>query len=343
MVAGFSGPAFERPVEQDADALDRLIRQAARRPLLFTPGTGYTYSNRGWALAGYVAQKVEGVPVEDLMDREVFGPLGMTGSTLRFWERDLAQGYHEGATTRNLPGPASLTRRYGPAGMMVSTNHDVGLLLATLLNHGRSPSGDQWLPEALVAEMFRPQAEAESELGGHTRYGLGWEVDSTFGTPTIKKAGSVVTMVSLWVMLPDMRAGFGLLFNRQDYRVLPLVANLVRALGGGELQPFPEAPPAAPLTAPPAAAVARARMDAWTGRYDTRSGDLAIAWRNDSLVTRYEGMPATLVPVDDSTAMLVNDVVGHAGRRLSFRPRAGGTTLWIDADSIGVRLGAIAP
>jgi len=343
MVAGFSGPAFERPYEQDAEALDRLVREAATRPLLFAPGTGYTYSNRGWALAGYVAQRAEGASVEELMDREVFGPLGMTGSTLRFWERDLVQGYHEGRSTRNLPGPASLTRRYGPAGMMASTNRDVGILLSTLLRQGRTATGEQWLPAELVAEMFRPQAEAESELGGPTRYGLGWEIDSTFGSLTIKKAGSVVTQVSFWVLLPEMRTGFGLLFNREDYRVVPLVANLVRVLGGGELQPFPETGPNPPFTAPTAASIARPTAEAWTGRYDTRSGDLSIGWRGDTLVTRYEGMPAVLVPADDSSAILVDDVLTHAGRRLSFRPRRGILTLWVDDDSVGVRVGPNQP
>ncbi|MGE0556018.1 MAG: hypothetical protein AB7R55_21525, partial [Gemmatimonadales bacterium] len=183
----------------------------------------------------------------------------------------------------------------------------------------------------------------ESELGGPTRYGLGWEVDSTFGSLTIKKAGSVVTLVSFWVLLPEMRTGFGLLFNREDYRVVALVANLVRVLGGGELQPFPETEPNPPFTAPAAASIARSTVEGWTGRYDTRSGDLSIGWRGDTLVTRYEGMPAVLVPADDSSAILVDEVLTHAGRRLSFRSRRGALTLWVDDDSVGVRVGPNQP
>jgi CubicO group peptidase (beta-lactamase class C family) len=336
MVVGFSGPAYARPYEQDAQALDRLARAAAAMPLLFAPGEGYAYSNRGWAVAGYVVQRVAGTSIEDVMQTEVFGPLGMEQSTLAFWAvPDLVQGYKEGYTVRNHPAPASVTRAYGPADMMVSTNRDVGRLLAALLAGGRAHDGGQALSADLVAEMFRPQADAESELGGPTRYGLGWEVDSSFGTLTIKKAGSVTTMVSLWVLLPETRTGIGFLFNREDYQVLPLVANVVRILSGLDAEPFPSGP-APSFTAPAPVTVSAGARAAWVGRYDTRFGDLGIFLRGDSLLARYEGLETSLVPRDDSSFVLVSDIVAHAGKVLSFRPRSGRVTVWLDADSIGV-------
>ena len=46
---GFSGPAYQRPSIVDDGALERLVRTMAAEPLLFAPGEGYAYSNRGWA------------------------------------------------------------------------------------------------------------------------------------------------------------------------------------------------------------------------------------------------------------------------------------------------------
>ncbi len=337
MVVGYSGPAFATPPVHDADALEREMRRAVALPLLFTPGQGYAYSNRGWALAGYVVQRVAGAPIEEVMARELFEPLGMRGTTLAFWTvPDLAQGYREGRTRRNIAAPASLTRAYGPAGMVVSTNRDVGRLLAMLLPGGRGAPGGAVLPPELVTEMFRPQADAEAELGGPTRYGLGWEIDSTFGTLTIKKAGSVGTMVSLWVLLPELRTGFGLLFNREDYRVLPLVANLVRILSGGEAEPFPaESPPA--WTPPAAVPMTPGAARRWAGEYDTRYGELVVTLRSDSLVARMEGLDVGLAAASDSTFTVITDVVSLAGRTLGFRRQGGRVTAWLDGDSLGIR------
>lgn len=333
MVVGYSGAAFATPPVQEPEALEAEIRRAAALPLLFAPGEGYAYSNRGWALAGYVVQRVSGMPIEAFMARELFEPLGMTGTTLAFWTvGDLAQGYREGFQVRNRPGPASITRAYGPAGMVVSTNRDVGRLLQALL-----AGGSPVLPPELMAEMFRPQAEAESELGGPTRYGLGWEIDSTFGALTVKKAGSVGTMVSLWILLPESRTGVGFLFNREDYRVLPLVGNILRILGGAEAEPFPAGPVPSPPALPPAVALSAPARGRWVGEYDTRFGDLSVFERGDSLWARFEGFDMSLVPRSDSAFGLAVDLVSHAGRTLGFRRQGGRVTVWLDADSVGIR------
>lgn len=336
IVAGFSGPAYQRPPVSDDSALARLAQAMTKLPLNFAPGTGYTYSNRGWALAGYLIQRVSGRPVEDFMRDEVFRPLGMTQSTLEFWKvPNIAQGYVEGRATRNHPHPASITRAYGPAGMYVSTNRDVGRLLRTLMSGGRTYDGHQFLTPALVAEALRPQAEAESELGGPTRYGLGWEVDSMLGTTTIKKAGSVHSMVSLWVMAPERKTAIGLLFNREDYQIVPLVGNIFTALAGGEVGPFPAGEPVAEVAAPVAATIPAATRARWLGRYDTRVGDMTVFLRNDSLLADFEGSEALLVPTSDSTVALVDDLVSHRGKTLAFR-RSG--VVWSEEDSLGIKI-----
>ncbi len=334
---GFSGPAYRRPPIQDSAAVERLARSMAAQPLLFAPGEGYAYSNRGWSLAGYLVQRVSGRPIEDFMREEVFRPLGMTGTTLEFWKvPNLVQGYAEGRQTRNHPHPASLTREYGASGMIVSTPRDMGRLLVAMMNGGRTVEGKQFLTPALIAEALRGQAEAESELGGPTRYALGWEVDSMLGTTTIKKAGSVHSMVSLWVMLPERRVGFAFAFNREDYQILPLVGNVAAVIAGGEAAPFPDAArPEAPV--PAAAAVARSRLAGWVGTYDTRFGEVTVYLRGDSLWTDYDGSEVALVPANDSSFALVDDLVSNAGKTMTFGRRQGTVLMTVSGDSVGAR------
>lgn len=336
---GFSGPAHAQPPVQDDGAVERIARESASLPLDFAPGSGYVYSNRGWLIAGYLIQRVAAEPVEAFMRREVFEPLGMTETTLEFWKvPNLVTGYEAGFKVRNVPHTASLHRGYGPSGMTVSTPRDMGRLLVAMLNGGKTVLGTQFLTPQLIAEAMRAQAEAESELGGPTRYGLGWEVDSSFGALTVKKAGSVGTMVSLWIMLPDRKTAVAFAFNREDYGAVPIAPAVFKVLAGGPVDTLPTAtwtpPPAVvPVATTPAA---RAR---WAGLYDTRFGDTRVFVRADSLFTDYEGGEASLVAVNDSTFAIVDDLVHHAGKQFVFRRQPGGVTIWHSAkDSLGIRV-----
>ena len=335
--AGFSGAAYQKPSIQDSAALGRLAEAMTQLPLAFAPGEGYLYSNRGWALAGYVVQRVSGEPIEGFMQREVFQPLGMTGTTLAFWTvPNLVQGYVEGRTVRNIPHGPSLTREYGPAGMIVSTPRDMGRLLVAMMNRGKTVNGTQFLTPELIDEAVRGQAKAESELGGPTTYGLGWEVDSMLGTLTIKKAGSVHSMVSLWVMLPAQKTAMAFAFNREDYSVLGLVPIVAKILAGGQADPFPSPPmpPAVPATG---VRTSTAALDRWVGRYDTRVGDLVVSRRGDSLVADYQGAEVGLLPTSDSSFSVISDIVTDGGRRMTFRRRGKPVTMWLGSDSIGIR------
>ncbi len=335
MVQGFSGPAYRRPPVQDSMALERQAHEMAKLPLLFAPGQGYAYSNRGWTMAGYIVQRVSVTPVEDFMRKEVFEPLGMTHTTLEFWKvPNLTSGYGEGRQARNHPELASLSREFGPSGMIVSTPRDMGNLLVALLNDGKTVLGTQFLTPDLIHEALRAQAEAESELGGPTRYGLGWEIDSTFGTLTIKKAGSVGTMVSLWVMLPAQKTAVAFTFNREDYAIVPLAPNVLKIIAGGEAAPFLSAPPP-PFTPPTGVKVAPAVTAKLLGTYDTRFGDFTLAQKADILLADFEGVQAPLTPTSDSTYVAVLDDVKNAGKTFTFRRRGGPVTIWRGKDSLG--------
>jgi D-alanyl-D-alanine carboxypeptidase len=53
------------------------IRLAAWQPLLFTPGSGFHYSNIGYDVLGLVASRAGGKPLADLYRERIFEPLGL--------------------------------------------------------------------------------------------------------------------------------------------------------------------------------------------------------------------------------------------------------------------------
>ncbi len=156
------------------------------------------------------------------------------------------------------------------------------------------------------------------------------------GTLTIKKAGSVHSMVSLWIMLPARQTAMASTFNREDYQVIGLLGNVAKILAGGQADPFPASavPPAAPFT--PVRATS-AVLDRWVGTYDTRVGDLVVSRRGDSLVADYQGMEVGLAPASDSSFTVVSDVVTDGGQKMTFRRQGKAVTVWIGADSSGIR------
>jgi CubicO group peptidase (beta-lactamase class C family) len=71
----FSDPAALRPFA--------LWIKSYTPERIFAPGSTPAYSNYGAALAGYIVQRVSGMPFETYVERNIFAPIGMTHSSFR--------------------------------------------------------------------------------------------------------------------------------------------------------------------------------------------------------------------------------------------------------------------
>ncbi len=149
------------------------------RPLLFVPGSRWSYTNSGFYLLGLVIEAVSGTTYADYLQRHVFEPFGMTSSSLISWQPLLnhrAHGYRRGREgLENAP-------RYDPllpfaAGAVLSTSGDLlryhrgvfngtgtpAALRNALLVRDSLPDGFV-LPYSLGALVF-------TDVGGHRRIG----------------------------------------------------------------------------------------------------------------------------------------------------------------------------
>jgi CubicO group peptidase (beta-lactamase class C family) len=68
-------PVGYNPAVQEPDA--ELIRRSYARPLQFTPGSGYAYSNLGYYVLGEIARVVADAPWHELVEKRVLAPAGM--------------------------------------------------------------------------------------------------------------------------------------------------------------------------------------------------------------------------------------------------------------------------
>jgi CubicO group peptidase (beta-lactamase class C family) len=90
---------------------DYLIAEMPDR--LFSPGAVPAYSNYGLALAGYIVERVSGVPYKDYVRYQIFRPLQMEHSTFdQPLPEDLSPDMSNGYVTASDPaGGSSLYRR----------------------------------------------------------------------------------------------------------------------------------------------------------------------------------------------------------------------------------------
>ena len=105
---------------------------------IFAPGSTPAYSNYATALAGYIIQRVSGMPLNDYLETHVLGPLGMTSSTFRQPLPDelqprMAKGYAAAS------GPARPFEIVGlaPAGALSAPATDIARFMLAHLNQGR--------------------------------------------------------------------------------------------------------------------------------------------------------------------------------------------------------------
>ncbi|HET7092546.1 MAG TPA: serine hydrolase domain-containing protein [Thermomicrobiales bacterium] len=71
---------------------EELIGYGVDKPLMFEPGTNWGYSHTNFVILGQVLEKIGGKPMAELMQANIFDPLGLTGTA--------------GGSTAAIPEPA---------------------------------------------------------------------------------------------------------------------------------------------------------------------------------------------------------------------------------------------
>lgn len=195
--------SIERPT-LDVFPLAVRVQSYALEPLMFDPGSNYSYSNAGINTAARVIEVVSGMRFEDFLQQRLFGPLGMKDTT--FWLTEaqvqrLAKSYKPNATGTGLEEIPITQLRYPltdranryamPAGGLFSTAADLGTFCQMLLGGGIL-AGKRYISPEAIREMTHNQLSGEAlkvvagERGGPADpdgYGLGWMTNTagTFG------------------------------------------------------------------------------------------------------------------------------------------------------------------
>jgi CubicO group peptidase (beta-lactamase class C family) len=161
---------------------DRVLSPIVGKPLGFTPGSAFAYSNTNYVILGRIVERVSGQTWEAYVQQHLFVPAGMRESATMAQEdrlADMARGYvyAQGRAAASKPIAESWA---SSAGGIVSTADDLRLW-GEALSSGRIISASDY--ELLTS----PTKLAD---GSTTAYGFGMKVDRFEGQPRIWHDGN---------------------------------------------------------------------------------------------------------------------------------------------------------
>jgi CubicO group peptidase (beta-lactamase class C family) len=192
-------PQIHQLLARDA-GLNEIFAVACEIPLLFKPGTAFSYSNLGVLLLKEVMERITGMPLRQFMKTEIFEPLAMDATSLGLGGRAVESTAQNQLKPGGLNSNSLYYRELGaPWGGIHSSAPDLTRLLQYELNPRNLP---------LKRETAREMRKNHSE-GLNQPWGIGWMLadshDSYYNTPpTWHRYGW-----SAFVLNPERAPAFG--------------------------------------------------------------------------------------------------------------------------------------
>ncbi|WCM28444.1 beta-lactamase family protein [Sphingomonas sp. QA11] len=185
--------------------LGAFLKQSLPRRI-FAPGTTPAYSNYATALAGYIVERVSGVPYDDYIERHIFAPAGMRWSTFRQplpprLQALMAKGYTLGSGKPNKFEMNHLV----PAAGLTSSGADMGRFMIAHLDNGGA-----LLKPATALQMHTSMLTVIPPLN---RMALGFYEQNVNGREVLSHAGDTVVFHSQLWLFPNEKVGIYMSMN----------------------------------------------------------------------------------------------------------------------------------
>lgn len=196
----------------------------------YAPGAHFEYSNTGYQILGYVAERIDGDSFPAILERRVLQPLGMHATEPQMDDavrQSLAVSYerwpYDGSYVEANWFPYTAAD-----GAIASTTADFGAYVRFILNRGATPNGRILSPRAFEA-FISPALE---------NYAYGVQVSKSAGQTVVGHGGSIYGFNSYFEAHLD--EGFALTFmsnGRLESELLGRVIGIASTALGGNGQP----------------------------------------------------------------------------------------------------------
>jgi CubicO group peptidase (beta-lactamase class C family) len=201
----------------------QLAALVAGRPLLFRPGTRWSYSNTGYVLLGMTIARVSGLSYPTFLARHVFAPLGLRNTGYDS-SHPSPPAHAIGYVSNGQPAPyLDMSVPYA-AGALYSTVADLSRWDDALLT-GRP----QLLRPATLHQMFRPRVAVVPGQAAEGSYGYGWFIDR--GGAEYDHDGQINGFVAQNSLFPRAGAQVIVLANLEPSDVRTITERLAAMIG----------------------------------------------------------------------------------------------------------------
>lgn len=200
---------------------EELTKKFSDKELDFEPGTKWNYSNSGYIVLGAIIEKVTGKPYEQVLQENIFTPLGMSSTGYDHLETIIskrASGYDRGFGTVRNAAYIDMSLPFS-AGSMYSTVED-------LYAWGNSLYTDKLVSFESLKKMMTP---VMNEYG----YGIRMDKVSMEGTDTftvIGHSGGINGFNTVMVRIPESKSTIILLCNTPPMNETEIASSIMNIL-----------------------------------------------------------------------------------------------------------------
>lgn len=145
------------------DCVERYVRLLNGIPMLFVPGSSYSYSNSSTVVSGLIIERLTGMCWDDALQTLILEPASFTESvslTEQLPYHHVAVGHESGLDGEVIAQDWTFSRGMGPSGSTLATTAaDLARFGQLVLDGGVSSSGTRVLAEPVVRELQSPQVD----------------------------------------------------------------------------------------------------------------------------------------------------------------------------------------
>jgi CubicO group peptidase (beta-lactamase class C family) len=213
----------ETEITQHYTKLTEGLKIFANDPLLFEPGTRYSYTTYGFNLLGVAVESASGMPFVDYLRQNIFEPAAMQhigpDDTFAIIPHR-ARGYQLSASKKLENCGLADTSYKIPGGGLISTAGDL-VTFALALNAGK-------LVKPETRDLMFTEQLPRGGATGH--YGMGWAVQKVQGHRAISHGGGQQGIATFLMLLPDDGLAIAVMLNREQAPSRELATKIAEAM-----------------------------------------------------------------------------------------------------------------
>lgn len=224
-------------------ALGEVMREVGDSLVFTAAGAVISYSNPGYSMAGYVAERAGGARFGALADLHVLRKMGMPRATFRPLQaitHDFSQGHIGGP---NLPGvivrPFTENTAQWAAGFLFASAGEMARFAMAMMDGGML-DGQRVMDSATITRMTTGHMAIPGSATA--RYGYGLAVDTRAGVRIWQHGGAINGFDAQLTMFPDRKVAVIILDNRGGAPMSGLIDLVAKATMGIT----PSTPPVVP-------------------------------------------------------------------------------------------------